>query len=129
MKQNDSKYHLLYLKLKSADDYFPKEDRKELLNLVKELYNENQSLILENNDKGKYGIAYKTIHDDSKWPDKHEQFFSSKSKRDDVYDDWINDRYWDITFEQELQYRTPSPNVHDIKKVFREGGKIYEEQE
>jgi len=128
MKQNDSKYHLLQLGLKSADDYFPIEDRKELLDLIKELYNENQSLIEEKDNKGKYGIAYKTVHEDSKWSDKHEQFFAAKSKRDDVYDDWINDRYWDSTFEQELQYRTPSPNVHDIKKVFREGGKTYEEQ-
>jgi hypothetical protein len=128
MKQNDSKYHLLYLGLKSADDYFPIEDRKELLDLIKELYNENKSLIEEKDDKGKYGITYKTVHDDSRYSDKHEQFFRAKSKRDDVYDDWINERYWDSTFEQELQYRTPSPNVHEIKKVFREGGKTYEEQ-
>ena len=127
MKQNSSKYHLLHLGLKSADDYFPKEDRIELLDLVKNLYNENESLLKEKDDKGKYGIIYKTIHDDSKWSDKHEQFFRTKSKRDDVYDDWINKRYWDNDFEQELQYRTPSPNVHDIKKVFREGDKTYEE--
>ena len=33
MKQNDSKYHQLYLMLQDADDYYPKEDRKELLDL------------------------------------------------------------------------------------------------
>ena len=127
MKQNDSKYHLLYLGLKNQDDYFPIEDRKELLDLIKDLYNENQSLVKEKDGSGKYGITYKTIHDDSSWSEPHEQFFNTKAKRDDVYDDWVNGRYWDNIFEQYLQYRRPSPNVHDIKKVFKECGNIYEE--
>jgi hypothetical protein len=127
MKQNDTKYHQLYLMLEDADDYYPKEDRRELLSLIKELYEENQELLNEEDDKGKYGIRCKTIPEDSRYSDTHEQFFQTKSKRDDVYDDWINDRYWDKIFETGLQYRTPSPNIHGIIKVFKEGDKIYEE--
>lgn len=127
MKQNDSKYHQLYLMINDADDYFPKEDRKELLSLIKELYYDFQKHDMEKDDDGKYGIKYKTIHDDSFYCDKHVQFFSSKQKRDNVYHDWINDRNWDDIFNIDLQYPTPSPNVHDIIKVFKEGGNIYEE--
>jgi len=127
MKQNDSKYHLLYLMLKEADDYYPKEDRKEMLNLIKELYNDNQKLLNNKDDNGKYGIRYKTIHDDSKWSDNHTQFFRTKQKRDNVFDDWINERYWDAILETELEYRTPSPNVHDIAKIFKEGKNVYDE--
>ena len=127
MKQNDSKYHQLFLMLQEAKDYFPKEDRNELLNLIKELYEDNQMLDKDNDDNGKYGIRYKTIPEDSCWSDKHEQFFSSKQKRDNVFDDWINNRYWDSILDTELQYRTPSPNVYDIVKVFKEGNNIYDE--
>ena len=129
MKQNDSKYHELFLMLKDADDYFPKDERKELLELIKNLYFDNQELLNDKDDNGKYGIRFKTVHDDSCYSDKHTQFFSTKRKRDDVFDDWINERYWDKIFECELQYRTPSPNVHDIVKVFKEGENIYDEIE
>ncbi len=127
MKQNDSKYHQLFLMLKDEDDYFPKENRKELLGLIKELYEDNQELLRDKDDDGKYGIRYKTIHDDSSYSDKHTQFFRTKQKRDDVYDDWINKRYWDSILETKLQYPTPSPNVHDIFKVFKEGKNVYDE--
>jgi hypothetical protein len=113
--------------LKEADDYYPKEDRKEMLNLIKELYNDNQKLLNNKDDNGKYGIRYKTIHDDSKWSDNHTQFFRTKQKRDNVFDDWINERYWDAILETELEYRTPSPNVHDIAKIFKEGKNVYDE--
>jgi len=127
MRQNDSKYHQLYLMLQDADDYFPKEDKKELLELIKELYKDNQEIVDIRDDRGKYGIRFKTVGDDSKFSDKHEQFFVIKSKRDNVYEDWINERYWDKIFEIPLQHPTPSPNVHNIIKVFREGKNIYEE--
>ena len=103
MKQNDTKYHQLYLMLNDADDYYPKEDRKELLDLIKELYEENQKLSNNANNKGKYGIKCKTIHDDSSYSDKHEQFFESKKQRDCVYDDWIENRYWNKVLN--LNYR------------------------
>jgi hypothetical protein len=128
MKQNDSKYHLLYLQLKDFNAYFPLEGRKYLLDLVKDLYNEHQALIEAKDDCGKYGIAYNTIDEDSSRSDKHEQFFDTKAKRDAVYDDWINDRVWDTIFDQDLRYRTPAPNVHEIKKIFKESGVIYEER-
>lgn len=128
MKQNDTEYHQLYLMLQDADDYFPKEDRKDLLRLVKKLYHSHQDIIESRDDEGKYGIRYKTVHEDSKYADTHTQFFSSREKRDNVYADWIDDRYWDNIFEEELQYRTPSPNVHNIIKVFKEGKEIYEEK-
>ena len=127
MKQNNTKYHQLYLMLKDADDYYPKEDRKELLDLVKELYEENQELLRKEDYKGRYGITYNTIQEDSRYSDKHEQFFATKQKRDNIYDDWVDGRYWDKIFETDLQYKTPSPNVYEIKKVFKESGKIYEE--
>ena len=128
MKQNETKYHLLYLGIKDDTYSYDEEDKENLLKIVKELYHDHQNLTQEKDDNGKYGIRYKTVHDDSRWSDTHEQFFATKTKRDNVYDDWINDRYWDSIFEEDLEYRTPSPNVHDIVKVFKEGGKIYEEQ-
>lgn len=127
MKQNDTKYHQLFLMLKDADDYYPKKDRKELLELIKELYGDNQELLNDKDDSGKYGIRYKTIHDDSSYSDTYTQFFRTKQKRDDVYDDWINDRRWDSILETELQYPTPSPNIHDIVKIFKEGSNVYDE--
>lgn len=126
MKQNDSKYHELYLMLKDADDYFPKEERTELLNLIKELYNDNVDNI--DDSKGKYGIKYRTVHDDSKHHDEHIKFFRSKAFRDKVFDDWENERYWDAIMYQELEYPTPSPNFHNAIKVFKEGKEVYEEK-
>lgn len=126
-KQNDSDYHYLYLTLKDTDDYFPKEDRAELLKIVKRLYNEYQNHEEERDEDGTYGLRYKTVHDDSKYSDTHEQFFSSKLKRDNVLADWENDLYWDSVFEEELQYRCPSPNYLGAVKIFKHGGKIYEE--
>jgi hypothetical protein len=114
--------------LRDEDDYFPKEDRKELLNLIKDLYNEHIELVENKNDKGKYGIRYKTIHDDSKYSDTSEIFFRLKSIRDKVFDDWQNGLYWDNIFEQELEFRLPSPNFHGAIKIFREGKEIYEEK-
>jgi len=64
MKQNDTEYHQLYLMIKDADDYFPKEDIKELLNLIKKLYEDNQELINEKDSEGKYGIRYKNVNKD-----------------------------------------------------------------
>ena len=129
MKQNDSKYHQLYLMLQDADDYYPKEDRKELLDLIKELHSDNEDLLGDLDDYGRYGIRFKTIGEDSFHADTDEQFFRTKSKRDNVFDDWINDRCWDSIFNQELQYRTPGLNIHDIEKVFKESCVIYTEKE
>lgn len=127
MKQNDSKYHILYLMLKDEADYFPKKDRGELLELIKELYSDNQKLLNYQDEDGKFGIRYKTIHPDSSFSETYEQFFYTKQKRDNVFDDWINDRCWDPIFEEELEYRTPSPNVHDIEKIFISDKKTYTE--
>lgn len=126
-KQNDSDYHYLYLTLKDADEYFPKEDRIEVLKIVKKLYDEYQNHEEGRDEDGTYGLRYKTIHDDSKYTDTHEQFFSSKLKRDNVLDDWERGLYWDNVFEEELQYRTPSPNYLGAVKIFKHSGKIYEE--
>lgn len=127
MKQNDSRYHKLYLALQEANDYLPAEDKKELLDMIKVLYQDYLDLDEYRDDAGRYGIRYKTIHDDSKYADRHVIFFSSKSKRDKVFEDWKNGFYWDKIFNQQLQYAPPSPNLHDIEKVFKEGGKIYNE--
>lgn len=126
MKHKKSKYHKLYSLLKNADDYFPLEDREEVLDLVKELYQDNNVIEGKLDKDGKYGIKYKTIEEDSKFTDTHTDFFLSKEKRDAIYDDWINDRYWDIELDTELFYS--SPNLHNIEKVFKEGDKIYVEK-
>jgi hypothetical protein len=128
MEQKRSKYHKLYSLLREADDYFPIEDREEVLELVKELYKDNNIVQKDLDKNGKYGISYKTIHDDSRFSDNHTSFFSSKKKRDEVYDDWINGRNWDTELNTELFYPTPTPNVHKITKVFKEGKEIYEEK-
>jgi len=120
MKQNDSKYHLLYLSLKDADEWFPKEDRKELLDLIKQLYEDNQKLVKNKDDEGKYGIRYSTIGCDDSYSTISEQFFSSKKRRDDVFDDWGKGGYWDDIFNTELSYPRPSPNLHNIIKIFKE---------
>ena len=126
MRQNDTKYHQLYLMLK--DDHNDGSNKGELLSIVKELYHNYIELIEIIDNKGKYGIRYKTIGEDSSSSDTYEQFFNTKTKRDDVYDDWINDRYYDLIFDEYLQYPTPSPNCHDIIKIFKENGVIYEEK-
>lgn len=126
MKQNDSKYHQLYLLVKDSKDFICEDDKTDILKTIKELYHEHIEYI--NDSNGKYGIRYTTCHDDSRYQDKHTQFFISKEKRDNVYDDWINDRYWDNIFNEELEYRTPSPNVGDIKKIFKYDGHIYDEK-
>lgn len=126
-KQNDSDYHYLYLTLKDTDDYFPKEDRTELLTIIKKLYDKHQDSEEEKDNDGTYGLRYKTIHDDSSYYDTNEQFFSSKLKRDNVFSDWEKGLYWDNVFQEELQYRTPSPNFVGAIKIFKHGGKIYEE--
>jgi len=128
MKQNDSKLHQLYLKIQKASDYFTDEDKKDMLKAVKEIYAEHEKIIKKNDKNGKYGIRYKTRGEDSSWSDTHEQFFSTKEKRDNVYIDWENDRTWDDIFDDELQYGTPGLNIHDIVKIFKENKKIYEEQ-
>lgn len=127
MKQNDSEYHQLYLMLKEEDDYFPKSSRKPLLDLIKKLYEDNEELLNKSDDKGKYGIRYKTIGEDSRYSDSHTQFFRTKKKRNDVFDDWINERYWDSILDTELQYPVPYPNVHKIIKIFKEGKNTYDE--
>lgn len=114
-KQSDTKYHKLYLALQNVDDYFPKEDRVELLSMIKDLYNEH----CEVKSKGSYGISYKTIHDDSSYSDSFTKFFESEKERDDVYEDWVNFKTWDKVFEQELKYPVPTPNVYRITKVFK----------
>lgn len=124
-KQNYSDYHYLYLTLKDTDDYFPKEDRTELLTIIKKLYDKYQDS--EEDDDGTYGLRYKTIHDDSSYYDTHEQFFNSKIKRDNVLSDWEEGLYWDNVFQEELQYRTPYPNFVGAIKIFKHSGKIYEE--
>lgn len=129
MKQNDSKYHHLYLMV-NDNKFYAWEGKEEILKLIKDIYEDHQEIIKEKDDDGKYGIRFKTIHDDSSYSDTHEQFFMTKQRRDNVYDDWINGRHWDSILDTELDYRTPSPNVHDIVKVFKEGeSKVYEEQD
>lgn len=120
MKQNDTKYHELYLMLQDENIYLPSvEDRNKLLTLIKELYSDNSNLIKKEDDNGKYGIRYKTIGEDSSYSDTKEQFFSSKEKRDKIYDDWVNNCSWDSILNLELEYPTPTPNIHDIVKIFK----------
>lgn len=127
--QNNTKFHELYLILKSADDYFPKEDRKELLKLIKELYESEIDRNELEDENGTYGIAYTTIHDDSSYYDHHTKFFSSKEKRDNVYQDWFKGLYWDNIFECELEYPTPTPNFGNMEKIFKHGDKIFFERD
>jgi hypothetical protein len=128
MKQNNTKYHQLYLILDTADDYFPKEQRKELLTIIKELYETYLCINEDEDNNGKYGISYTTIHDDSRYHDHHKQFFSSLEKRDLVYEDWSNGLYYDNIFKCDLEYPTPGPNFGNMKKIFKERDKIYDEQ-
>jgi hypothetical protein len=37
-------------------------------------------------------------------------------------------RHWDPIMDQDLEYRTPSPNVHDIVKVFKHENRVYDEK-
>lgn len=127
-QQNDTKYHQLFLMLKTADDFFPKEERKELLDLVKDLFDDYSEKLQQKDYDGKYGIRYSTIHDDSRFADKHQQFFSSLERRDKVYDDWEKGYHWDTIFDKELEYPVPGPNFHNMFKIFKEQGKVYDEQ-
>ncbi|AGO49517.1 hypothetical protein Phi4:1_gp104 [Cellulophaga phage phi4:1] len=127
MNQNDTPYHELFLSIKGADDYWPVEEREEVLSLVKKLHDREQDRLAEEDEEGKYGLRYKTIHDDSRFSDTHEQFFSSKSKREKVFLDWKKGVTWDSIFETELEYPTPGGNFHGMVKIFKEGTKTYEE--
>ena len=56
-------------------------------------------------------------------------FLPQREKRDNVYDDWMCGRYWDKILDEELEYATPTPNIHEVVKVFKESGLTYLEQE
>lgn len=126
--QNKTKYHELYQFLNKLEETYYIADISNMKELVKNLYKEYNEFISEKDDEGKYGIRYKTIHDDSSYSDVYEQFFISKEKRDKIYDDWMNDLYYDNIMEIHLPYPTPSPNVHSIEKIFKNDEKIYNEQ-
>ena len=120
MKQNDTKYHQIYLELKEAKNYFPKKDRSDLLKTIKDLYNEFLELVSNESGNGKYGIRYSLIGEDSSYPTTYQIFFRTKCIRDNIYDDWINGRHWDNIMNQELEFPTPTPNIFNIKKIFKE---------
>jgi len=111
--------------IQNLDDWNTEKDRKIILKTLKELYNEFDYIDQDLDDKGSYGIRYKTVNEDSFYADTHEQFFRTELKRDQVFEDWNEDRYWDKTFNQELQYRVPTPNFYNPIKIIKNNGKIY----
>lgn len=122
----ETKYHKLYTDLRDAEEFFPKEDRKTLLETIKELYNENQELLMGKNEYGNYGVAFKTIHDDSKYPDQHYEFFTTIKERDYVFENYEKGLYYDKIFEQYLPYHScVYNNFHDVQKVVKVGNEIY----
>lgn len=125
MKQANTEFHKLYNDIVNMDDYSPLENRKNILKQVKDLFNHYSNIEEDLNDNGNYGIRYKTIHDDSRYPDTSEVFFLTEKDRDNVFEDWSNGLYWDNIFEQDLKYRTPGTNFHDAVKIVRIGKKIY----
>lgn len=124
-KQINSNYHILYNMIEALEDYDVIENKKEILSTIKQLFNEYSELKNNINNKGQFGIEYYTIHDDSSYADKYTQFFTNEKERDNVFDDWNNDRYWDNIFQQELNYRTPGSNFHNPTKIVRLNGEIY----
>ena len=129
-KQCNTEFHRLHKMISDMECYTELEDRKPILDLVKELFLENQELVSSDGETGSYGIRYKTIHDDSMHHDNHELWFTSEGERNAIITDWENDVYWDNTFETEVNHRTPSPNYNEslTVKVHRVGGKIYVEE-
>jgi len=123
-------YHKLYRQVKESDDYLEvsAEFKPILLEAIKLLYVDFNELQKQRDMTGNYGIEYYTVHEDSKYSDRHVQMFSNSDRRDIVYESWISEQRWDNLFEQELEYPMPGPNLHSIRR-FRLGTKceiIYE---
>ena len=125
-KQINSNYHILYNMIKDLRPYeeIPKE---EILPLIKDLFNEYSEYKSVFDDNGSFGIEYLTIGDDSRYSDKHTQFFETEKERDHVFDDWKKELYYDPIFEQHLIYPIPHPNFHNAVKIVKVNGKIYKE--
>ena len=81
MRQNDSKYHELFIMLNDPHDYLTQDDKDTILAIIKELYHDHQALLKAKDDCGKYGISYKTVDEDSMHSDSSMQFFASKGKK------------------------------------------------
>lgn len=122
--QCNTEYHKLYEMIKSLEDYSEVSNKEEMKIIVKNLFNDYNKKRVAENTKGHHGIAYKTIHDDSSSSDSHTVFFTTESERNDVFDDWQHEFNFDDIFLESLTYRTPSPNLHDITKIYRDDNNI-----
>lgn len=114
---SDTKFDNLYNVMKNTSVWFPIEKRTEILKKITEIFEDYKNLIREIDSKcNTYGICFKTIGEDSSFSDIQRQYFETKEKRDAIWDDWNNGVYWDDVFDNDVIYRTPSPNLHDMLK-------------
>jgi hypothetical protein len=128
--KNITKYHAIYQQLKELgnSDYQNFNDKKnKILTSLKEVYDEYLVLGKEKDFKGKWGIRFSTVGDDSKYADEFDIFFDSKTKRNNIFDDWKAEKNYDNIFDTPIAYPLPGPNLHGLKKIFKENKKIYEE--
>lgn len=124
-KQCKTDFHELIKMINSLEDYSEISNKNEMIEIIKKLYYENNKLKLRITKEMRFGIRYKTIGDDSSYSDTHEVYFLTHEERDNVFDDWSNDLYWDDLLKDDLLYRTPSPNFHSAEKIYRSNGITY----
>lgn len=124
-KQTQTGYHAIMDAINDLINY-QEVNPAELKVLIKKLHDEHQFLKLLAAVNGSFGIRYKTSEELSMHADSNTIFFSTETERDNIYDDWKNNLYWDEAFNDVLFYRTPNPNCHDIEKIYRgENDEIY----
>lgn len=119
MKLNN-KYRDLMRSIKSLDEWgvYP-DEIKEIVKQLKSLYKVSQVYQRLADCRGRYGIEYKTIHDDSKYAETNYLWFFRREDRDAVYNQWKNGIYWDNEFDMPCTYPPPAPNLHDIRKIHK----------
>lgn len=113
-----TKYHELKEKIVGFEDWqIDEKEKNELTTIIDELYLQDLKRRKKENENGKFGLKYFTIHDDSKYWDEHKVFFTTKKERDLVYENWSKGLYWDELFKTYIPYPTPGSNYSHDKTV------------
>ena len=126
-----SDYQTLYDKISTAPKWWLVEDRREVLDLITTLKVNNDKVEKILDLTGEYGIRYSSRGDDETLEKEHDIFFSTKERRNAVFKQWEEGKYFDHTFGDYLQYpqNVTSCNFHLKCKVFKREGCVYEEKE
>lgn len=113
-----TKYHDLKEKILNIEEWVWNKDEKEsVIKIIDGLYEEYVERHQSENKKGKYGLKYYTIHDDSSYYDEHKVWFKTKEEREQIYDKWGGTQSWDTLFDDDYMYPRPGMNYNHSKTV------------